>query len=180
MFLDSWWPCTFLFYFVEEYMYKGFDRDESALLQYKTHEEICEFSTKRSIEVAKKLRQLQAERNPGGEDYWPWVKTISFCLLLSLDSLLPLLQRTFWGTRTMEPAPGWQSLWCHVRHGGESLKVPMQSRTVRGVWQTCGALWSVCHLCTDRAGAWHLFAWPGDSCRLRSCNRWVCAEYTQD
>ncbi|KAH8416236.1 hypothetical protein KR222_011745, partial [Zaprionus bogoriensis] len=56
---------------LKEYMYQGLDREESALLHYKSHEEMCEFAMKRSIWAAQKLRQLQAERNPGGDDYWP-------------------------------------------------------------------------------------------------------------
>ncbi|XP_023162208.2 probable peroxisomal acyl-coenzyme A oxidase 1 isoform X2 [Drosophila hydei] len=54
-----------------EYMYKDFDYDESQQLYYKSHEDMCEFAVRSSINVAKKLRQLQAQRNPGGTEYWP-------------------------------------------------------------------------------------------------------------
>ncbi|KAH8404171.1 hypothetical protein KR215_011154 [Drosophila sulfurigaster] len=56
---------------IKEYMYKDFDKDAFIHLQYMSHEQISEFAIKNSIAVAKKLRQLQAERNPGGDDYWP-------------------------------------------------------------------------------------------------------------
>ncbi|KAH8299948.1 hypothetical protein KR044_007833, partial [Drosophila immigrans] len=56
---------------LKEYMYKDFDKDDFIRLQYMSHEEVSEFGIKNSIAVAKKLRQLQAERNPGGDDYWP-------------------------------------------------------------------------------------------------------------
>ncbi|XP_030557910.1 probable peroxisomal acyl-coenzyme A oxidase 1 [Drosophila novamexicana] len=56
---------------VREYMYKDFDYDEYAQVFYMSHEDICEFAVKSSINVAKKLRQLQSERNPGGNEYWP-------------------------------------------------------------------------------------------------------------
>ncbi|KAL7736955.1 hypothetical protein ACLKA6_008816 [Drosophila palustris] len=56
---------------IKEYMYKDFDKDEFIHLHYKSHQEISEFGIANSIKVAKKLRQLQAERNPGGTDYWP-------------------------------------------------------------------------------------------------------------
>ncbi|EDW09367.1 uncharacterized protein Dmoj_GI19073 [Drosophila mojavensis] len=56
---------------VREYMYKDFDYNENQQLYYKSHEDMCEFAVKSSIDVAKKLRQLQARRNPGGNEYWP-------------------------------------------------------------------------------------------------------------
>ncbi|KAH8370684.1 hypothetical protein KR093_004686, partial [Drosophila rubida] len=56
---------------IKEYMYKEFDKDAFIKLQYMSHEEVTEFGINNSIAVAKKLRQLQAERNPGGDDYWP-------------------------------------------------------------------------------------------------------------
>ncbi|EDW02146.1 probable peroxisomal acyl-coenzyme A oxidase 1 [Drosophila grimshawi] len=56
---------------VKEYMYKDINLDERANFHYLSHEDICEFAVKNSINVAKKLRQLQAERNPGGSEYWP-------------------------------------------------------------------------------------------------------------
>ncbi|XP_030557915.1 probable peroxisomal acyl-coenzyme A oxidase 1 isoform X2 [Drosophila novamexicana] len=56
---------------VKEYMYTDIDRAEYAQLYYKSHEDMCEFAVKSSINVAKKLRQLQSERNPGGNEYWP-------------------------------------------------------------------------------------------------------------
>lgn len=56
---------------IKEYMYKDFDKDEFIHLHHKSHAEISEFGIINSIKVAKKLRQLQAERNPGGADYWP-------------------------------------------------------------------------------------------------------------
>lgn len=52
-------------------MYKDFDYEESQQLYYKSHEDMCEFAVRSSINVAKKLRQLQAQRNPGGTEYWP-------------------------------------------------------------------------------------------------------------
>ncbi|XP_016953614.1 probable peroxisomal acyl-coenzyme A oxidase 1 [Drosophila biarmipes] len=56
---------------VRDYMQKDVDVLEMLQLQNKSHEEIIEFSTRGAIEAAKKLRRLQEERNPGGDDYWP-------------------------------------------------------------------------------------------------------------
>ncbi|XP_052842138.1 LOW QUALITY PROTEIN: probable peroxisomal acyl-coenzyme A oxidase 1 [Drosophila gunungcola] len=56
---------------VRAYMQQDVDVLEMLQLQNKSHEEIVEFSVKGGIEVAKKLRRLQEERNPGGDDYWP-------------------------------------------------------------------------------------------------------------
>ncbi|EDW91248.1 probable peroxisomal acyl-coenzyme A oxidase 1 [Drosophila yakuba] len=56
---------------VRKYLEKDVDTLEMLQLQNKTHEEIIEFSTRGAIEGAKKLRRLQEERNPRGEDYWP-------------------------------------------------------------------------------------------------------------
>jgi len=66
---------TLLFFFFQpgDYMQKDVDVLEMLQLQNKSHEEIIEFSLRGAIEAAKKLRRLQEERNPGGEDYWPWV-----------------------------------------------------------------------------------------------------------
>lgn len=61
---------SFLF-FAEEYMYKDVDFAAFNQVDYMSHEDMCEFAVKNSINVAKKLRQLQAERNPGGNEYWP-------------------------------------------------------------------------------------------------------------
>ncbi|XP_067634234.1 acyl-coenzyme A oxidase 1-like isoform X2 [Eurosta solidaginis] len=43
----------------------------NTMLFYKSHEEICETAVKQSLEVAKKLRELQERLNPGGNDIWP-------------------------------------------------------------------------------------------------------------
>ncbi|XP_037716886.1 probable peroxisomal acyl-coenzyme A oxidase 1 [Drosophila subpulchrella] len=56
---------------VRDYLQKDVDVLEMLQLQNKSHEEIIEFSTRGAIEAAKKLRRLQEERNPGGDDYWP-------------------------------------------------------------------------------------------------------------
>ncbi|XP_017087043.2 acyl-coenzyme A oxidase 1-like [Drosophila bipectinata] len=56
---------------VREYLYKDVDQNEMLQIQNMSHEDINEFSVRTSIEAAKKLRRLQEERNPGGEDYWP-------------------------------------------------------------------------------------------------------------
>ncbi|XP_017491824.1 PREDICTED: probable peroxisomal acyl-coenzyme A oxidase 1 [Rhagoletis zephyria] len=45
--------------------------DHNTLLHYKSHEEICEMAVKQSIELAKKLRAMQARSNPGGNEIWP-------------------------------------------------------------------------------------------------------------
>ncbi|XP_030369022.1 probable peroxisomal acyl-coenzyme A oxidase 1 [Scaptodrosophila lebanonensis] len=56
---------------VKEYMLKGLNHADHALLYYKSHEEICDFSVRTAIETGKRLRRLQEERNPGGDEYWP-------------------------------------------------------------------------------------------------------------
>ncbi|XP_016927656.3 acyl-coenzyme A oxidase 1 [Drosophila suzukii] len=56
---------------VRDYMQKDVNVLEMLQLQNKSHEEIIEFSLRGAIEAAKKLRRLQEERNPGGDDYWP-------------------------------------------------------------------------------------------------------------
>ncbi|KAH8331377.1 hypothetical protein KR074_001744, partial [Drosophila pseudoananassae] len=58
---------------VREYLYKDVDRNEMLQIQNMSHEDINEFSVRTAIDAAKKLRRLQEERNPGGEDYWPCV-----------------------------------------------------------------------------------------------------------
>ncbi|EDW72388.1 uncharacterized protein Dwil_GK20899 [Drosophila willistoni] len=56
---------------IRTYLSKDFDLNELGQLWYKAHEDIFEASTKSAIDLAKKLRVLQEERNPGGNDYWP-------------------------------------------------------------------------------------------------------------
>ncbi|KAH8301800.1 hypothetical protein KR059_011832 [Drosophila kikkawai] len=56
---------------VRAYMQKDVDQGEMLQLQAKSHVEINEFSQRSAIEAAQKLRRLQQERNPGGDDYWP-------------------------------------------------------------------------------------------------------------
>ncbi|XP_023162206.2 probable peroxisomal acyl-coenzyme A oxidase 1 [Drosophila hydei] len=56
---------------VKEYMYKDIDHAAFSQVEYMSHEDMCEFTVKNSINVAKKLRRLQSERNPGGTEYWP-------------------------------------------------------------------------------------------------------------
>ncbi|XP_017865571.1 PREDICTED: probable peroxisomal acyl-coenzyme A oxidase 1 [Drosophila arizonae] len=56
---------------IKEYMFKDVDFAALNQVDYLSHEDMCEFAVKNSINVAKKLRQLQAERNPGGNEYWP-------------------------------------------------------------------------------------------------------------
>lgn len=45
--------------------------EHNTLLHYKSHEEIAELAVKQSLELAKKLRVIQARINPGGNDIWP-------------------------------------------------------------------------------------------------------------
>ncbi|XP_017061243.1 probable peroxisomal acyl-coenzyme A oxidase 1 [Drosophila ficusphila] len=56
---------------VRDYLQKDVDVLGMLQVQNKSHEEIVEFSVKAAIDAAKKLRRLQEERNPGGNDYWP-------------------------------------------------------------------------------------------------------------
>ncbi|XP_037949649.1 probable peroxisomal acyl-coenzyme A oxidase 1 [Teleopsis dalmanni] len=55
---------------VENYMFQDLKEDADLFL-YKSHKDIYEQSIMESIEAAKKLRKLQEERNPGGDDIWP-------------------------------------------------------------------------------------------------------------
>ncbi|KAH8320962.1 hypothetical protein KR067_012466, partial [Drosophila pandora] len=56
---------------VRDYLHKDVNLDEMLQIQNMSHEDINEFSIRTSIDAAKKLRRLQEERNPGGEEYWP-------------------------------------------------------------------------------------------------------------
>lgn len=49
------------------------DLEEVRQLEAKSYEEINEFCMRAALEAAQKLRRLQQERNPGGNEYWPWV-----------------------------------------------------------------------------------------------------------
>jgi len=51
-------------------MFKDLTEDNH-LMHYKSHEDMYDQAVKQSIEVAQKLRKLQNERNPGGNDIWP-------------------------------------------------------------------------------------------------------------
>lgn len=44
---------------------------DASVVHYKTHEDIYTSAVEDSIKLAKKLRKLQEERNPGGKDIWP-------------------------------------------------------------------------------------------------------------
>ncbi|KAH8331376.1 hypothetical protein KR074_001743 [Drosophila pseudoananassae] len=56
---------------LRDYLQKDINADEFLQIQNLSHEEINDFAVRTSLEAAKKLRRLQEERNPGGEDYWP-------------------------------------------------------------------------------------------------------------
>lgn len=58
-------------FFSGDYLQKDVNLDEMLQIQNMSHEDINEFSIRTSIDAAKKLRRLQEERNPGGEEYWP-------------------------------------------------------------------------------------------------------------
>ncbi|KAH8389957.1 hypothetical protein KR200_004728, partial [Drosophila serrata] len=58
---------------VRSYLEKDVDLNKVMQLEAKSHEEINEFTMRAAIKAAQKLRRLQQERNPGGNEYWPWV-----------------------------------------------------------------------------------------------------------
>ena len=45
--------------------------EENYMLHYKSHVDVYDQAVRQGIDVAKKLRKLQEEKNPGGNDIWP-------------------------------------------------------------------------------------------------------------
>lgn len=84
-------------------MQKDVNADEYLQIQNLSHEEINDFSVRTAIEAAKKLQRLQEERNPGGDDYWPYVLVLKlpknyshhpfFCIFRNLYD-----HKVTWGT----------------------------------------------------------------------------------
>lgn len=78
---------TVLLSWAGSYMQKGADQGAMLQLQAKSHVEINEFSQRAAIEAAQKLRRLQQERNPGGDEYWPYVFPPSSSKLLTYPGI---------------------------------------------------------------------------------------------